>query len=170
MTRRLTGEEAAAVMARAVPIPSGVDGRVRAPRRTLAGVGLDGCAVDVELQGPCVVVFLSTTCDGCKDLVSLVRDGAEGFEVLGVLRVPETGLPDPDVSEFCGPEGTWLLGDDTFAALDVRAAPFFCIVDADGQVAVEGVAFGRSHVEGHCADVARGEPRPDVIRFLPDAP
>jgi hypothetical protein len=116
-----------------------------------------------------LVVFLSTTCDGCRDLAEMVRAGIEGIDVLGVLRRPASGLPDADVDVFVGGEGAWLCGDDPFEALDVRSGPYFCLLDATGAVAVEGVAFGRAHVEEHVAHALEGAPRPDVVRLSPEA-
>jgi hypothetical protein len=120
----------------------------------------------LQLTGASLVVFLSTTCDACSDLASLVREGAVGFSVLGVLRVPTGGLPSDETSSFVGSGGRWLLGDDAFEAFEVSSAPFFCIIDAAGTLVVEGVAFAESHVEDHCARVLAGEPRPDAVRLV----
>jgi hypothetical protein len=165
VTRRLTPREAAEAIASATPIPSG-----RAPRRvrtTLEGAGLDGRPTQVSLDVLTLVVVLSTTCDGCRDLAELVRCESPAVAVLGVLRAPPGGLPDAEVEAFTGTAGRWVLGDDPFDALDVRSAPYFCLVDKDGDVVVEGVAFGRSHLEAHVARALQGEPRPDAVRLRP---
>jgi|GEM_PF-3539001 len=161
MTRRLSEQEAAAALARAVPISSGMP-MPRRPRLVLHGVDPSGATLEVRLKGLSLVAFLSTTCDGCRELARLVREGVSGFEVLGVLRAPTDGLPNEEASSFMGEAGRWLLGDDPFAAFEVRAAPFFSILDADGRLVVEGVAFGESHVIDHCARVLARTPRPDA--------
>jgi hypothetical protein len=168
VTRRLTPEEAAAVLASATPIPSG-----RAPSRTvrttLDGEDPTGRASQRSLSVPTLVVFLSTTCDGCSDLAELVRRGDGTTEVLGVLRRPAAGLPDGAVDAFVGHGGAWLLGDDPFDALDVRSAPYFCLLDAKGTVLIEGVAFGSTHVEDHVARALAGRPTPDAVRLTPES-
>jgi hypothetical protein len=153
------------VLETAVPLPSGRPPG-RSVRLTVSGTDPRGVAVSRSLAGACAVVFLSTTCDGCRDLAELVREGTDGASVLGVLRGPQGGLPSPEVTAFTGETGEWLLGDDPFEALDVRSAPFFCIV-VDGVVLVEGVAFGRSHLEVHLRRVQAGAPLPDSVRLDP---
>jgi len=165
--RRLTPDEAAAVLASATPIPSGRE-PARSVRTTLVGEDPRGRSQRATLDRPTLVLFLSTTCDGCADLAELVRRGADGIAVLGVLRRPAHGLPDDDVDTFVGSGGAWLCGDDPFEALDVRAGPYFCLVDAAGDVVVEGVAFGRTHVEDHVARARAGRSRPDATRLTPD--
>jgi hypothetical protein len=164
VTRRLSKEEAAAALRRAVPIAS--ERRPRRPRSVLQGHDPLGAVIEARLAGASLVVFLSTTCDGCLDLAGLVREGVEGFDVLGVLRAPTDGLPDDGISSFVGTGGRWIVGDDAFEALEVRAAPFFCILDATGTLAVEGVALGASHVADHCARVLAGPTPPHAIQPL----
>jgi hypothetical protein len=154
-------------MTSATPIPSG-RAAARTVRTTLAGEDLDGRPARVSLDVPTLVVVLSTSCDGCRDLAELVRSGAPSVGVLGVLRAPPEGLPDDEVAAFCGTRGRWLLGDDPFDALEVRFAPYFCLLDAKGAVVVEGVAFGRSHVEAHVERALEGRPRPDAVRLRPE--
>jgi hypothetical protein len=154
-------------MASATPIPTG-RAASRTVRTTVAGEDLDGRPARVSLGAPTLVLILSTTCDGCRDLAGLVRSGSLSVAVLGVLRAPPGGLPDDEVAAFCGTKGRWLLGDDPFDALDVRSAPYFCLLGAQGTVAVEGVAFGRSHVEAHVECALLGRPRPDAVRLGPE--
>lgn len=154
-------------MASATPIPSGRTPS-RSVRTTLSGMDLSGRPVLVALEGPTLVVALSTTCDGCRDLAELVRAGSASVAVLGVLRAPLAGLPDAEVAAFCETSGRWVLGDDPFDALEVRAAPYFCLIDAQGTVVIEGVAFGRSHVEAHVERALEGRPRPDAVRLRPE--
>lgn len=165
MTRRLSEEEAAAASARATPIPAG-HRAPRRPRTALRGLDPRGADLETQLDGASLVVFLSTTCDGCRDLARLVREGVSGLSVLGVLRVPPGGLPSEAITSFVGDEGRWLLGDDPFEAFEVRSAPFFCILDATGTLVVEGVAFGANHIEDHCARVLAGVSRPDTVRLV----
>jgi hypothetical protein len=155
------------VLATARPIPPG---RLpaRGVRTTLSGHDPTGRPMRRSLDTPTLVVFLATTCDGCHDLAELVRSGVAGIEVLGVLRRPSSGLPDAEVDAFIGSSGAWLCGDDPFEALDIRSGPYFCLLDATGTVVVEGVAFGRAHVEEHVAHAVAGRPRPDAFRLSPD--
>jgi hypothetical protein len=164
-TRRLTPEEAAAALANAAPIPAGKGPR-RLARSSIAGWSVDGEPVEIAISTSTrtLLVIVSIHCEGCRDLVGLVRDGIDGFEVVGVMRSPAGPLPDPGVSAFVGRGGTWVLGDDAFDLLDAFAAPFFCVVDAAG-VVVEGVALGAEHVREHCQCVLEGSPRPDSVRL-----
>jgi hypothetical protein len=166
VSRRLSEEEAAAVLVTATPIPSGRPGR--RVRTSFSGAAPSGSSRDVEIETPTLVVFLSTTCDGCRDLAGLVRTGAPHLAVLGVLRAPGFGLPDAAVDAFVGGGGDWLLGDDPFTACDVHAAPYFCLLDGAGTVVVEGVAFGASHVADHAQRALAGDPRPDAVRLRPE--
>jgi hypothetical protein len=168
MTNRLTPEEAAAAFASATPIPTGRGPRM--VRTTFHGVDAGGTAVSVRITGPTVVVALSTTCDGCRDLAEVVRGGVEGFEVLGVLRPPRESVTSTDVAVFVGSTGHWVIGDDAFEALDITSAPFFCVLDASGACQVEGVALGRAHVEEHLVRVLAGTPKPDSVRLASSPP
>jgi hypothetical protein len=163
LTRRLTPEEAAAALANATPIPT--HRGIRTVRTAFRGMDVDGLPTSVQITGPTVVVALSTTCEGCRDLADVVRTGVEGFEVVGVLRSPSGQVTPSDVLAFVGSTGRWVLGDDAFEALDIRSAPFFCVLDATGDVHLEGVALGRAHVEAHLARVLGGSPKPDAVRL-----
>lgn len=161
MTRRLSADEAAAVAARAVPIPSGAAARAIGPE-ALCGTDPTGSPMVVALGRPTVLVFVKQDCDGCIELAQLVRDGIEGFEVVGVLRE----LPGPDAAiGHRRDDGTWLVGPGAFDVMAVTSAPFFVVLDEARRVVVEGVALGRDHLVAHCARAAAGESRPDVVRL-----
>lgn len=164
--KRLDPDEAAAALARAIPIPTHRPARV--VHGPLRGIDVAGEPAAFPLAGTTLVVFCSTTCDGCRDLAGLVAEGAPGVVVVGAMRTPTTGLPDADVTAFTAGGGRWLLGDEAFVVLGVHAAPFFSIIDADGAVAVEGVALGRAHVESHVVDALAGTPRADAIWLTPE--
>lgn len=149
--------------------PEDVHRPPRSVGATLVGVDPAGRRSQASLDSPTLVVFVSTTCDGCRDLAELVGRGAPGVAVLGVLREPADGLPDDAVEAFVRPGGAWLLGDHAFDVLGVRSAPYFCLLDATGTVVVEGVAFGAAHVEDHVARALGGTPKPDAVRLSPES-
>jgi hypothetical protein len=155
------------VVASATPIPAGRR-TSRRVRTSFDGEDLDGRPVRVALAETTLVVILSTTCDGCRDLAELVRSGSAKVAVLGIVRAPIGGLPDAATASFAGNGGRWVLGDDAFDALDVGSAPYFCLVDALGSCLIEGVPLGRSHVEAHVARALEGRPRPDAVRLRPE--
>lgn len=162
---RLTPEEAATVLARAEPIPTG-----RGARRVKASFGgLDpaGAPTVVHLERATVVVALSTTCDGCRELSSLVAAGVPDFDVVGILRPPRPPVSRSDLAAFTAAGGRWVVGDEAFEVLDAGAPPFFCVIGSDGDVVVEGVTFGRGHLDEHLARVRAGAPRPDAARPTP---
>ncbi len=167
MSRRLTPAEAEAALASATPLRS--DRPPRRVRTTFEGADVAGAHELVRITCPTLAVFVSTTCDGCRELVGLVADHDIPLEVLGALRAPRGGLPDPAITEFTGASGSWCLGDDAFEAFEVWSAPYFCLVDGEGAVVVEGVALGRAHVEEHVQRALEGRPRPDTVRLRPDA-
>jgi hypothetical protein len=133
----------------------------------LEGTDPTGAAIVLPIGAPTLVLALATTCDGCVELAGVVRDGVDGFVVVGLLRPPDGGLPDPGVDRFVGPSGHWVLGDSAFASLGVTSAPFFCVLDEHRTVLVEGVAFGRAHLVEHCARALAGRPTPDAVRLSP---
>lgn len=145
MTRRLGDADAEAVLASASPLLEDRAQRVVASR-ALRGVDPSGAPVEATLGPRTLLVFVKLDCDGCHELAGLVRDGLEGCDVLGAMRVPGGGLPDARVDELTGARGRWLLGEEPFEALDVRSAPFFCVLDGDRRVVVEGIAFSRADV------------------------
>lgn len=102
------------------------------------------------MSSPTLVVFVAAACDACRELASLVATGLEGLEVLGAVRADDVGL-----ARGVG-AGRWLVGDHAFDALEVRSAPFFCLLDGDG-ARTEGVAFGAAYVVEACARSASGQ-------------
>jgi hypothetical protein len=162
--RRLTPAEAAAALATAAPIPAG-KGQRRLARGTVDGWRPDGTPVSMPFTSVTLVVMVSMDCAGCRDLVGLVRDGIEGLDVVGAIRLPPGPLPDAALSGYLGDGGSWVLGDDAFDLLDAIAAPFFSVVSASCDVIVEGVALGAQHVRDHCERVLAGSPRPDTVRL-----
>src|SRR5271168_2002612 len=84
---RLSPEAAAAVLVSASPIPIGRPGRTTAT--SLGGIDLQGVDITVRIASKTVVLALSTSCDGCRELAAVVADGIDGFEVLGLLRAPK---------------------------------------------------------------------------------
>jgi hypothetical protein len=164
-TSWLTPEDAAAVLASATPIPTGRPGRTTAT--SFGGVDAHGEPVVVRIAAPSVFLALSTSCDGCQELASIVVDGIEGFEVLGLLRPARDEASQAQMTAFTQRGGRWVVGDEGFDALDAGSPPFFCVVEPSGLVVVEGVAFGREHLESHLARVRAGAPRPDSVRLRP---
>jgi hypothetical protein len=164
VTSRLSEDEAARIAARAQPLPSapGVPG-THVPE--IVGAAPDGGATRVLIDRTTVVVFASTTCEGCAELAALVAQGMPDALVVGVLRVPVGGLPDPLVDQFTAGGGRWVLGDQPFGALSVTSTPFFCVLDERGELVHEGVGFGRAHVEEQLEALRQGTARRDYVRF-----
>ena len=162
-------------LARAEPIP---EDRPAVPAPSaLEGVDLAGRPARVELDGPTVVVFVSTACEGCVELADLVRDGVDGFcvAVLGVLRASlRRACSGRRVVTFCGPWRTLARSATPLApyeALRVRSAPFFVRRGPRCVVVSEERGFARSHlVESHLDALAvrAGSPAPDLRRLDPD--
>jgi len=108
------------------------------------------------------VLFLSGDCAACDELAALVVTGGDGLEVVGVLRDLDAAAPQRWGA------GIWVIGDAAFDVFGVTSPPFFCVVGADGAVALEGVAVGASYVLEHAAralvrcERAAGAPRREL--------
>lgn len=162
---RLSPEDAVAVLASATAIPTGRPGRTTATSFT--GVDPHGAAVVVRIAAPSAILALSTSCDGCQDLAAVVAEGVEGFDVFGLLRPARDESSRAQVAAFTRHGGRWVIGHEGFDALEIASPPFFCVLDESGLVVVEGVAFGREHLEAHLARARAGVPRPDSVRLRP---
>lgn len=168
MSARLSPEEAASALAGAEPVPTRRGSRQ--VRTAFEGFDPSGTPITVRVTGPTVVLALSMTCDGCRELADVVREGVAGLDVVGILRLPREKEDRGAVIAYVGKSGRWVLGDDGFEAIDVRSAPFFCVLDERGEVLVEGVAFGKAHLIEHCARALAGVPEPDAVRLAPSDP
>ncbi|GGI09056.1 hypothetical protein [Egicoccus halophilus] len=133
-----SGAPTAAVAAPATP----VDGRLA---DDVVGVGPDGEVLALrvrEVRHDTVLVFLSSTCAGCKPYWPAL----EAPDVPGDTRVVVVTREEPDedrdaIARLAPPGATVVMSDATWDAHDVPGSPYVVHVDgATGRVRGEGTA------------------------------
>jgi len=120
------------------------------------GVDLCGAPATFDPVGRgdwALLLFLSTTCDGCADVwAASGRDEGRGFEVDSVVIVTAgPGREDSDaVRASAGEDVRTIMSDEAWAAYRVLGPPFFVLVDGVGaSVATEGVVVSVDDVIEH---------------------
>jgi hypothetical protein len=122
--------------------------------------------------GSTLLVFLTTTCQGCatfwRAAVDPVGAGLVADERLVVVaRDPD--VEDPSAVRRLAPApAPVLMAGAAWAAYGVLGPPFFVLVDGPGRrVLTEGVAWSVEQVAGHLADARSGTAAPEVPRLAP---
>jgi hypothetical protein len=144
---------------RLVPIPTYRDAP-STPASDLAGTEPSGAAVGVAVLGVghcTLLLFLSMSCDGCRELWAALGEGAvwapEGgtVDVVPVVVTRGPGDEDPEALRRVAPPGVAVVqSSDAWRAYRVQGPPFFVLVDGpSGRVVTEGVAWGVSQVAAH---------------------
>jgi hypothetical protein len=163
------------VLDRLVPIPTYRD-RPATPASDLSGVDLSGQPLDVRVLGTgmwTLLVFLSSGCDGCRDLwdalgdpagsglvtdeqVVAVTRGPDHEDVAALRRLaPPAGAPGTDPSGTTGADPIQgpppvVMSSPAWSAYRVQGPPFFVLVDGTGdRVVTEGVAWGVPQIAEH---------------------
>jgi hypothetical protein len=99
-----------------------------------------------------LLLFLSTTCDGCADVWAAAGRGGVGLEVDSVVVVT-AGATREDADEVRGrsPEGVLtIMSDEAWTTYRVAGPPFFVLIDGVGaEVATEGVVVSPDDVIEH---------------------
>jgi len=111
-------------------------------------------------DGWTLLMFLSTSCDGCQELWDAF--GApetspipKDLRTVVVTRGPALEAPD-NVARLCGGASV-VMSDDAWSDYGVHAGPFFVLVDGvAAQVASEGVAWSLEQITG-AISAARGD-------------
>lgn len=159
-------------LAHLVSVPNSI-GPPTTPACDVAGTDLEGGAVVlsiVDTPRRTLVLFLSSTCDGCAELwPALSPSDPAGFgrfadAVVGVTRGAEG--EDPGTLRRLAPAGAVVvMSGEAWKSYRVHGPPFFVLVDGSGsgRVLTEGVAIGPSQV-------ARSLARADERAGAPDGP
>lgn len=115
----------------------------------LSGVRPTGAPVTVGLEtGWTLLLFLSSSCDGCHALWELARRGvledvAIRPAVIAIAKQASESFPR--VAELGG-DGA-LLSDQAWDDYQVHSGPFFVVVDgAAARIATEGVAWSVAQI------------------------
>jgi hypothetical protein len=135
--------------------PTGTDGD-RWPASDIAGVTPTGAAIGIDLadaDGPLLLVFLTTGCDGCDQFWDgLRRDDGHGLPtgvtVVAVTRGPGTVEPsEVGVVADGVVDVPVVMSDQAWRDYRVLGYPFFVLVDPVARhVLGETVGFGWSDV------------------------
>jgi len=110
-----------------------------------------GAAISYEVgDGWSVLVFLSTTCDGCHELWSVFANPMRSPLPASVSTVLVTHAPGAEsAAEAARLSGavTVVMSDEAWTDYEVHSGPFFVVVDgAAGRVASEGVAWSAGQI------------------------
>jgi hypothetical protein len=116
----------------------------------VAGVDPRGRPVDAPMERRTLLLFLSTSCDGCLDLWAAFagRQPAPlpaGVDALLITRGP--GIERPDAVAALAGSARVVMGDAAWTDYEVHSGPFFVLVDA-GRVLTEGVAWSVGQIRG----------------------
>jgi len=119
-----------------------------------------------------LLVFVSETCEGCRELVDAALTPAlfglgEGDELVLLLRgeVTSSAVISEAARRRC------LTSTEAFSIFEVTSPPFFVLLDPRWTtVATEGVAWGVDAVRSAVLAAMRGEPRVEMTRLRTDEP
>jgi hypothetical protein len=115
----------------------------------LSGVGPTGASVALGLEtGWTVLLFLSSSCDGCHELWELARTGVlQGVATRpAVIAVAKETSESPRRVAELGGSGA-LLSDQGWRDYQIHSGPFFVVVDGPaGRIATEGVAWSVAQI------------------------
>ncbi|HEX3946964.1 MAG TPA: hypothetical protein VHW47_04630, partial [Acidimicrobiales bacterium] len=144
-----------------VPVPTYRD-RPATPVNDLAGVDLAGAPIDIRVLDTghwTLLVFLSSGCDGCRELWTALADPAGSGLTTDETVVAVTHDPAhedlPAVRRLAPPAtapapGRVVMSSRAWSAYRVQGPPFFVLVDgAADRVVTEGVAWGVAQVAEH---------------------
>jgi len=142
----MTDLSPAEIARRARPIPTYRDHPATTPA-DISGTTPDGSLVEVRLVGaeaPALLLFLSASCQGCRDLweaTSVLREALpEGGRLVIVTR--GTAREDPAAIAALAPSRTEVvMSSEAFDAYRVAGPPFLVVVRG-GEVRTESVAWG----------------------------
>ncbi|MHB1583965.1 MAG: hypothetical protein ACYCU7_00315 [Acidimicrobiales bacterium] len=130
----------------------------------LSGTDLSGRPVSVEVTAAgrlTLLLFLSSTCDGCRPLWEAAAEPARwglpaGGAVVAVTREAE----DVAALRRLAPPGTVLVASEgAWGAYGAQGAPFFALVDGGRhRVVTEGVAWAVAQVASDVRRALGGPP------------
>jgi hypothetical protein len=144
----VTDLEPAEIARRARPIPTYRDHPATSPV-DIDGVTPAGARLAVGVVGttePVLLLFLSASCLGCRDLwdgtPELRQTLPDGMRIVIVTK----GVDQEDASaiaDLAPPDTEVVMSSDAYRDYRVSGAPFLVVVDG-GEVRTEGVAWGVS--------------------------
>lgn len=162
---RLTPEQAAAVLGRAVPIPASRGASSTKPAPFVLDQPNHHQRVDVEaLDHRVLLLFVSANCEGCTEVLTWPRDPV----FFGLAASDEVVVVVRSAAECDELGGDLWVSEAAFGACQVSGAPFFVLLDpAFVSVATEGVIWGLDSVTGALARAIEGAPSVEVGRLEP---
>jgi hypothetical protein len=113
--------------------------------RPIRGTTVAGEPVAHELgEGWTLLMFLSTSCDGCQELWDAFGHPDASVLPIGVrqLVVTRRSMENTDKVLGCQGRATVVMSDEAWADYGVHSGPFFVLVDGGrSKIATEGVAW-----------------------------
>lgn len=142
----MTETPPAEILRRLRPIPTYRDHPATTPA-DLTGVDPEGRPFDIAVVGaaePVLLLFLSASCLGCRDLWEgtdeLRRSLPERIQVVVVTRGPEDEDPAA-IAALAPPDTPTLMSSSAWLDYRVGGPPFLAVILGD-EVRTEGVAWG----------------------------
>lgn len=126
----------------------------------IEGVDPSGRPVSFGLAGRLtLLVFVSTSCEGCRDLWAAFASGCSplprGIDAIVITKGPTVEAPS-EVAVLSGRTPV-VMADAPWVDYAVHAGPFFVVVDgASGRVATEGVAWSVAQIQSAVRAVMSG--------------
>lgn len=144
-------------------LPPGLPAGTPVPDATVTA--LDGTEVALTdlTRGPSALLFLTTTCEGCRDQLPAVRTvlaGASGIGVVALIATTDPADAGTYRDELPGATVVMAAGttSDALARLQVHTFPMYYTVDGQGRIA--DTAFTPTALEGALASLGAGAGRP----------
>ncbi len=158
---------------RLVPVPT-FTGHPSTLVANIEGFDLDGNAISTPLVGSeawHLLMFLSTSCDGCLDLwPGLVAPDQFDLDDVVITAIVRGDDHDDDrqLRELSAGGLEVVLSPSAWKNYRVTGPPFFVVVDGwRNEVATEGVAWGMDATVGYLRAAMAGSAHTDVPRLLP---
>jgi hypothetical protein len=157
---------------RLVPVPT-YSGEPSTTVSDIEGLDLDGAAVSrrvIESKAWHLLMFLSTSCDGCLDLWQGMA-APHQFDLDDVVVTALVRGDDHDDKRRLRELSSALelvVSPTAWKNYRVTGPPFFVVVDGwRNKVATEGVAWGMEATVGYLRTATTGSPEAEVPRLLP---
>lgn len=130
--------------------------------RTVTGVTPHGEPMEATVSGGwTLLLFLSTTCDGCLELWESFADQRVPIaEDLGVVLITKPDEEAEDVARLAGSTRV-VMTETAWSDYEVHSGPFFVMIDGrTDRIATEGVAWSVEQIRSALAAARAEEPAP----------
>lgn len=122
------------------PLPPGLPAGTELPHVTVRPLDGDDVALTSVAAGPSVLLFLSPSCEGCRDQLPAVREvvgAAPGVRAVALVATADPGEAAAYRDELPGATVVMAAGGgaDALGVLQVHSFPMYYTVDAGSRIA-----------------------------------